>query len=73
MKWENLQDMPIHHGDCIYDKKDLDMIIDYCINDVKSTKEIFNRSIDQIKLRKSLQIKIKQSQLIIRILSSKNI
>lgn len=54
MRWENLQDMPIHHSENIYDKKDLDMIIEYCINDVKSTKEIFNRSIDQIKLRKSL-------------------
>jgi len=54
MRWKNLQDMPIHHGDFIYDKKDLDMIINYCINDVKSTKEIFNRSIDLVKLRKSL-------------------
>lgn len=54
MRWENLQDMPIHHNENIYDKKDLDMIIKYCVNDVKSTKEIFNRSIDQIKLRKSL-------------------
>jgi len=54
MRWENLQDMPIHHNENIYDKKDLDIIIKYCINDVKSTKEIFNRSIDQIKLRKSL-------------------
>ena len=54
MRWENLQDMPLHHGDPIYKKEDLENLIDYCINDVKSTKEIFKKSIDQIKLRKSL-------------------
>jgi len=59
MRWKNLQDMPLHHGDPIYKKEDLDMIIDYCINDVKSTKEIFKRSIDQIKLRKSLTTEYK--------------
>jgi len=54
MDWENILDMPIHHETEITTKEELDTIIGYCINDVRSTKEIFKRSISQIKLRKEL-------------------
>ena len=54
MDWDNLLDMPIHHTTEIKTQEELDLIIEYCINDVESTKEIYNRSTSQIKLRKNL-------------------
>jgi len=54
MDWQNILDMPIHHDTKIETKEQIDTILEYCINDVRSTKEIFNRSKSQIKLRKEL-------------------
>tara|TARA_R110001592_G_scaffold45643_3_gene145854 strand:- start:12523 stop:14514 length:1992 start_codon:yes stop_codon:yes gene_type:complete len=54
MDWQNILDMPIHHDTAIETKEEIDIILDYCINDVKSTKEIYNRSKSQIGLRKEL-------------------
>jgi hypothetical protein len=54
MDWDNILDMPIHHETKIETLEEIDTIIDYNINDVRSTKEIFNRSKDLIKLRKEL-------------------
>ena len=54
MDWQNILDMPIHHETEIRSHKDLDTILEYCINDVKSTKEIYNRSRSQVALRKEL-------------------
>ena len=54
MDWDNILDMPIHHSTEIRSQEDLNTVLEYNINDVKSTKEIFNRSIDLIKLRKEL-------------------
>ena len=54
MDWENLQDMPIDHTVKIETKEQLDTIVGYCINDVASTKAIFDKSKSQIKLRKEL-------------------
>jgi hypothetical protein len=54
MDWENILEMPIDHTTAIKTQEELDTIIEYCINDVKSTKEIFNKSKSQIKLRKEL-------------------
>lgn len=54
MDWDNLLDMPIHHTTEIKTQEELDLIIEYCINDVESTKEIYKRSTSQIKLRKNL-------------------
>jgi len=54
MDWYNVQDMPIHHADGIHSIDDLKMVASYCRNDVKSTKEIYNRSKQQIKLRLDL-------------------
>ena len=45
MDWENILDMPIHHETKITTKEEIDIILEYCINDVKSTKEIYNRSL----------------------------
>ena len=52
--WDNMLDMPIHHSTIIESQEQLDLIVKYCINDVASTKEIFNRSKPQIELRKKL-------------------
>jgi hypothetical protein len=54
MDWQNILEMPIDHTTKITTKEELDTVIEYCINDVQSTKEIFNRSKSQIKLRKEL-------------------
>jgi hypothetical protein len=54
MDWQNILDMPIHHETEITTKEEIDVILEYCINDVKSTKEIYNRSKSQIELRKEL-------------------
>lgn len=54
MDWENLQDMPIDHTVEIKTQEELNTIISYCINDVASTKAIFNKSKSEIKLRKEL-------------------
>lgn len=54
MDWYNLQDMPIHHTTEIKTKEQIDEIISYCINDVRSTKRILYLSKNQISLRKNL-------------------
>ena len=54
MDWHNLQDMPIHHSTEIKTLKKIDSIIDYCINDVASTKAIMYRSKKEIALRQEL-------------------
>jgi hypothetical protein len=53
MDWKNIIDMPIHHSSMI--KADqIPSIITYCINDVKSTKQIMKLSKSQIDLRGTL-------------------
>jgi|688.fasta_scaffold05035_14 hypothetical protein len=54
MDWYNIQEMPIHHSSYIDKMKDLETIIGYCINDVRSTKQIYNLSKDLVGLRKAL-------------------
>jgi len=54
MDWQNILEMPIHHNTEIRTQEELDTIIEYCINDVQSTKEIYNRSKSQVALRKEL-------------------
>ena len=53
MDWKSIMDMPIHHSFHIL-KSEIEMIIKYCINDVKSTKQIMLLSKDGIDLRKTL-------------------
>jgi hypothetical protein len=54
MDWHNIVDMPLHHTHVITSVEEQEMIIEYCINDVRSTKEIMNRSTELIRLRRSL-------------------
>ena len=54
MDWENVEEMPHLHSEPVTDLEELQEIIDYCINDVRSTKEIFNHSKEQILLRQTL-------------------
>lgn len=54
MDWYNIQEMPIHHTTAIETIEQQDIVVDYCINDVKSTKRIFELSKNQIRLRNNL-------------------
>ena len=54
MDWDNVEDMPLHHTHEITTVKELEMVVKYCINDVESTKLIFDASKEQLALRKSL-------------------
>ena len=54
MDWKNMQEMPIHHGQYIDTQEQIDMIVEYCINDVSSTKNILKLCKDQVALRKKL-------------------
>lgn len=54
MDWQNILEMPIHHTTAIKTLEEIDTILEYCINDVRSTKEIYNRSKSQVALRKEL-------------------
>ena len=54
MDWENVEEMPHRHDQPVTDDHTLQEVIDYCINDVQSTKEIFKHSKEQIQLRQTL-------------------
>jgi hypothetical protein len=54
MDWYNIQDMPIAHGKTITTMQEIEMIIEYCVNDVLSTKQIMQLSKKQISLRNKL-------------------
>ena len=53
MDWHNIVDMPIHHTTDVTAEQ-IPEIIRYCINDVKSTKQIMQLSKGQIELRRNL-------------------
>lgn len=54
MDWFNVEEMPIHHTTEITSNAQIKTILDYCINDVRSTKHILHLSSDQVLLRKQL-------------------
>lgn len=54
MDWENVEEMPHPHNQPVTDDHTLNEVIQYCINDVRSTKEILNHSKEQIALRQTL-------------------
>ena len=54
MDWENVEEMPHKHDQPVVSQDTLNEVIEYCINDVRSTKEIFNHSKEQIALRQNL-------------------
>jgi hypothetical protein len=54
MDWNNVEEMPHPHFQPVEDEKTLQEVIDYCINDVRSTKKILEHSKEQIQLRQTL-------------------
>jgi len=54
MDWENVEEMPHPHYQPVTDSHTLENVINYCINDVQSTKKIFEHSKEQIVLRQNL-------------------
>ena len=54
MDWLNMQEMPIDHTTLIKTMDEIKIVVDYCINDVRSTKNIMNLSKGQINLRANL-------------------
>lgn len=62
MDWHNVEEMPHPHYQMVEDDDTLNKLVSYCINDVKSTKAIFNYKDkdgkypmkEQIKLRRDL-------------------
>jgi hypothetical protein len=53
----NVQDMPIHHNTPVNTIEEINMIIDYCANDVKATKEILHLSKPLIDVRNRIKKK----------------
>jgi hypothetical protein len=54
MDWENVEEMPHRHDQPVTDAHTLNSVIDYCINDVMSTREVLLHSKEQIALRQTL-------------------
>jgi len=54
MDWQNVEEMPHRHDQPVTDGDTLNSVIDYCINDVLSTKEVLYHSKEQINLRQTL-------------------
>jgi hypothetical protein len=54
MDWENVEEMPHPHNQPVTDAHTLNQVIEYCINDVQSTKQILIHSKEQIALRQTL-------------------
>jgi len=54
MDWENVEEMPHPHYEPVTDAHTLNSVIEYCINDVLSTKEVLNHSKEQLMLRQTL-------------------
>lgn len=54
MDWENVEEMPHPHYEPVTNCNVLNELIEYCINDVKSTKKCMTLCKDQITLRKTI-------------------
>jgi len=54
MDWENVEEMPHKHNEPVPDDATLQDIIEYCFNDVLSTRKILDHSKEQIQLRQTL-------------------
>ena len=42
MDWQNVEEMPHPHYERVIDEETFNLVVNYCINDVRSTKAIFN-------------------------------
>ena len=54
MDWENVEEMPHRHDQPVTNTHELESVVNYCINDVLSTKEVLVHSKEQIALRQTL-------------------
>ena len=54
MDWYNIQEMPIHHSTFINTLAQIEEVMQYCVNDVESCKQIMILSKSQINLRQNL-------------------
>jgi hypothetical protein len=54
MDWQNVEEMPHRHDQPVTDAHTLDNVVNYCINDVLSTKAVLHHSKEQINLRQTL-------------------
>lgn len=54
MDWNNVEEMPHHYLEPVTDIHTLNAVVDYCVNDVMSTKQILKHSKEQIELRQTL-------------------
>ena len=54
MDWKNVQEMPIKHTAVIKTQEEIDMVLDYNMNDVLATIEFYHLSKDKIKMRNAL-------------------
>ena len=54
MDWDNVEEMPHPHYEPVTNSNTLRDVVKYCINDVKSTKNILDHSKEQIQLRQTL-------------------
>ena len=57
MDWNNVEEMPHKHSEPVLMMEQLNMIINYCINDVQSTKRIMELCKSQINLRATISKK----------------
>jgi hypothetical protein len=57
MQYPNVQDMPIHHNKEDITLGEMQIVTDYCINDVKATYEFYKLSKGKIDLRRDLNNK----------------
>lgn len=55
MNFHNVQDMPIKHDEYVETQEQVDMILEYNLNDVEATAEFYNKSLDKIELRRGIQ------------------
>jgi len=54
MDWQNVEEMPHKHDQPVTDAETLNSVVEYCINDVMSTKEVLVHSKEQLNLRQTL-------------------
>lgn len=59
MDWPNVEEMPHPHYELVRDRHTVDMVVSYCINDVQSTKAIFNLTDKKGKKLMSEQINLR--------------
>jgi hypothetical protein len=55
--WHNLQSMPIHHTQEVTTLDEIDTIIEYCVNDVITTKKVLYLSKPLLEVRKQVKSK----------------